>query len=327
MKKTLILIVMTFIGSLSMMAQSLVATLQHGTDISEFYGTSALANAITAAVDGDAITLSAGYFDACTINKAVDIRGVGMEGDNITYISGELTIQLPSTTTEALKMHNLKTINVITVKNKLKNAYFEKCNFSSLGGNTGILQNANFVDCIIRFYVYAYNESNITFINSIIVDPENKNISNAIISFDHCILHTPKFSYLEGMNLKNSIIIQSENSNSFLPTSSSFTNSIATGASYSSAFYYFKSPNLWSISTSSVFENLTSASNSYQGYNSYILTVPAQLNYLGDDGTEVGIYGGAFPFDITPNYPLITKLKVDSRATSDGKLNVELELK
>ena len=56
------------------------------------------------------------------------------------------------------------------------------------------------------------------------------------------------------------------------------------------------------------------------------LTDAAKTQYLGMDGTEVGIYGGNLPFDPTPSNPQITKCNVAAKSTADGKLSVDIEV-
>ena len=56
------------------------------------------------------------------------------------------------------------------------------------------------------------------------------------------------------------------------------------------------------------------------------LTDAAKTTYLGDDGTQVGIYGGVSPFTLEPTNPQVTKFIVSS--TTEGsqlkvKINVE----
>ena len=61
--------------------------------------------------------------------------------------------------------------------------------------------------------------------------------------------------------------------------------------------------------------------------DTFELTDEAKTSYLGNDGTEVGIYGGTMPFVTTPSYPIITKCEVADKTTADGKLNVSFEVK
>ena len=57
----------------------------------------------------------------------------------------------------------------------------------------------------------------------------------------------------------------------------------------------------------------------------YHLTESAAATYIGTDGTEVGIYGGMYPYDTTPDYPLVKKLDVVG-SHKDGKLNIKINV-
>ena len=56
--------------------------------------------------------------------------------------------------------------------------------------------------------------------------------------------------------------------------------------------------------------------------NDYALTESAQA-FLGTDGTQVGIYGGAAPYTSTVSYPRFKTFKVADKAVN-GKLSVEI---
>lgn len=56
------------------------------------------------------------------------------------------------------------------------------------------------------------------------------------------------------------------------------------------------------------------------------LTDEAKSLYKGDDGTEVGMYGGNMPFSARTNSPKVTKFNVAQKTTVDGKLSVDFEV-
>ena len=60
--------------------------------------------------------------------------------------------------------------------------------------------------------------------------------------------------------------------------------------------------------------------------NSYQLKEEIATSFLGNDGTEVGIYGGMRPYHPRPPYMIINSINVAGRTTDDNKLNVEIEL-
>ena len=72
-----------------------------------------------------------------------------------------------------------------------------------------------------------------------------------------------------------------------------------------------------------VFKDFT---GSYSDIQTFELTDEAKTEYLGNDGTEVGMHGGIMPYSSTPSYPQITKMNVANKTTADGKLSVEIEV-
>lgn len=60
--------------------------------------------------------------------------------------------------------------------------------------------------------------------------------------------------------------------------------------------------------------------------NSYQLKEEIANFFLGNDGTEVGIYGGMMPYNPRPSYMIIKRCNVAGRTTEDNKLSVEIEL-
>ena len=59
----------------------------------------------------------------------------------------------------------------------------------------------------------------------------------------------------------------------------------------------------------------------------YEMTDEAKSEYVGQDGTEMGIYGGNLPYDTRILSPQITKCNVAAKTTADGKLSVDIEVK
>ena len=86
----------------------------------------------------------------------------------------------------------------------------------------------------------------------------------------------------------------------------------------------------------SVFSNINQSSNTdltTDEYNAlfkedtfYELTDEAKATYKGNDDTEVGLYGGVMPYSMSIQTPQITKLNVAQKTTTDGKLNVSIEV-
>jgi len=75
-----------------------------------------------------------------------------------------------------------------------------------------------------------------------------------------------------------------------------------------------------------IFKTLTTLNANPAITETFELTETAAATYLGDDGTQVGIYGGPAPFNPTPTNPQVKKFTVNSTTEGDQlkvKINVE----
>lgn len=329
MKKTFLLVVlMILIGINYANAQSsLIAILSHENDVKVFYGASALKEAHAAAVGGDVITLSSGTFNACTITKAVTLRGAGMAVDTVnnvmpTILTGSFNINIADTLNR-FTLEGIYNNHSIYCENKLKNPMFIKCRFNTIKSpqSADIIENACFVHCRISKDFKFYSQSNATFINCILGSTA---IDYSVSEYINCIINEEKqYSYnsisLSGTYI-NCIIITNTgkdgiggiayNCVSYLNIFSNVPNSTNKSGVILA--------NLFKTYTGGAFENLDS--------ESFELTEEAKTKYLGTDGTQVGIYGGSMPFDITPTNPRITKCNVAAKSTVDGKLSVDIQV-
>lgn len=329
MKKLFLSLVAAIVVATATYAQSsLVATLSHGSNVSNYYGIDALSEAYMAAVDGDVITLSSGNFNAVNIEKAITVRGAGMKGlDNgaePTHLSGAFTI---SKTITLEGVDCLKNVGVTGNSGTPVNIL--KCRF---GYGIDCTADANFVHCLLNCRdgsnIKPLTASGIITINCqncVLFSPNM--YYNAVGNFTNCII-SGSLGELNNCNLRNCAIIGESGKPYGLPSSAT--------ANYCVAWYY--NPN----TTGKAFENVSGANNSciedsneafFKTYGGYFADVPetfeltetAAATYLGDDGKQVGIYGGTNPFDPTPTNPQITKFTVDSSVNS-GKLSVKINV-
>lgn len=325
---------------------SVIATLFHDGDIQTFYGTGALRQAHDAAAHGDVITLSSGMFTGTDITKAITLRGAGMEYDSIsitepTIISGDFTIAIPNDST--LQNHNLvmegiyhNTTGTMYVGTYIYNPQFVKCRFytiSSNSSNAGEMYNANFINCIIARYYSMYSKSSATFVNCYIEDPCMSSPGSYTFEFQNCVIKSWNFYNLHNSIYRNCFIYgaqtSSSNYNAISSTSAAY-NCVGISRSLESIFEnQFNTSNI-ELSTSdwaNVFKTWTGGSIADFRSERLELTDEAKAKYLGNDGTQVGIYGGSIPFEARPSNPQITKLNVASKSTADGKLSVDIEVK
>ena len=319
------LVLLLMAGMTKSLAQNQVAILQHNDTLSAFYGPNALANAHEAAIVGDTITLSSGNFNGCDLTKAVTIHGAGCVEDTVagfapTRISSNVVIAV-SNDTIPLTIEGVFFDNT-TYYHHCNNVTLIKCSFNYLGGywSDRNLNNLHMENCIVKTMhykgssaiivnsvgrLYYYNQSdqnNInTIYNSVFVCNNNIHLNNSTIT--NSIIATSEDNSVSNTVFHNCIGIQTVDSSLFV---GQLNNSNMTVDSYEDVFETFAGEVTYN--------------------NSYQLKDEIATTFLGNDGTEVGIYGGMRPYHPWPPYMIINSINVAGRTTDDNKLNVEIEL-
>ena len=324
MKKLFLTLLVAVISFGTSNAQSsLVATLSHEGTTSAFYGAEALGNALDAAQAGDVITLSSGSFAAKNISKGVTIRGAGMSvGENgalPTVLQGGFIINADNITIEGI-YHSDATItingytnsNVTFIKSRLYTVTY------SGGGNA---YNNRFIHCKIANNVSSSSNSSLNLLNSVVNQPGGSGLYN----ISNCVLIYPNNSSVWPSTISNATI---SNSIVYCATNDSkFRNNVVLSYNLGNGDILWSNS---SISSNQTNENLISLFKDFDGvYNddvTFKLTDAAAAQYVGSDGTQVGLYGGSLPFDPVPTNPQITKAKVAGKSSVDGKLSIELEV-
>lgn len=329
----MLLFVATVLTNNAFAQGSLLATLNHEGTISTFYGAQAWKNAHDAAVNGDVITLSSGTFVAVNITKAITVRGAGMGIDSTavsepTIITGDFTINIAEPGSNRLTLEGIYSNHKIYYTNVV-NPLFLKCRLKKVSYNYSedVLKDASFIHCRIAEELSLGTNSSASCVNSVIQAPYSKDNYTSNFEFINCVIVFTGSTYLNSVS------------------SSSFKNCIFR-AVYTSDYVSGSSTayNCVGLGSTNIFKNVTNATNkivsdfasifkTYTGAKldlldseNFQLTDAAKTQYLGTDGTEVGIYGGNLPFDPTPSNPQITKCNVAAKSTADGKLSVDIEV-
>ena len=323
---------------------SLVATLNHNDTIKVYYGSNALKNAHSAAVDGDVITLSSGTFLATDITKGITLRGAGAWPDTVakrkpTVITGDIKIGSEKKGVNNLTIEGIYHNHTITFDGTSNNTYLLKSRFKTIrvdeGGEAGVLNNATVVHCSITASIVC-RESTINFMNCVISTPNNSyHNQKGAMGFNNCVIWNFRGDFVNASTFTNSVIYQGITASGY--------STIYSELSSSCMAYNCVNPNKVSDSKRYLFTNIPNSTNvystsdvvfkTYRGTDlakcdteTFELTDSAKTTFLGVDGTQVGIYGGSFPFDRTVTVPQITKFEVAKQSTSDGKLNVNIEV-
>lgn len=329
MKKYFLSLVAMLIATVSFAQGSLLATLNHEGTVSTFYGASAWKNAHNAATHGDVITLSSGTFVATDITKAVTVRGAGMGIDTTsvaepTVITGDFAINIPDSVTKRLTLEGIYSNHEIRYK-KVKNPLFLKCRMKKVWDfdTSSVMKDASFIHCRIATWLYLGTNCSASCVNSVIQEPHSYNDKNSNFEFVNCCL-IGYMGSVRSSSFKN-CIIRGNGSNDYINSSCTAYNCIGLGNT--SMFKYItNSTNKIVSDYASLFKTYTGAALDKLDSENFQLTDAAKTQYLGTDGTEIGIYGGSLPFDPTTSNPQITKCNVASKSTADGKLSVDIEV-
>lgn len=348
MKKLFLSLVALAAAAMSYAQSSVLATLSHEGEISTYYGAGALKSAHEAAEHGDVITLSSGSFQATNITKAVTIRGAGMQVDSIaqiypSVIVGSFNIDVPDSLEQHLTVEGIYCDNnTVEVYNTLSNATFIKSRFYSFqgvgfqSGGYGFMKNVAFIHCKIQNRFIETNDNcSISFVNSVIQNPavglshEHLNNSfeftNCVVQWD-CDVHNPTMC---NYNIYRNCILHSYNgysTSNYLPQTTLVYSSL--GICSENMFKYIAALGNSMFYTTTKMQNIFKTwTGTVSEIENYELTDEAKTKYLGDDGKELGIYGGNLPFTPNPTNPKITKFNVASKSTADGKLSVDIEVK
>lgn len=330
MKKLFLSLVALVVAAMSYAQNTLVATLTHGDEISMFYGVDAFKNAHAKAADGDVINLSGGRFNATNITKGITIRGTGTKDANKTYIINAVGINVPTTAAQRLNIEGCYFTGRVDAVN-IDNAYFLKNEIPTFR-ICGPVTNTTFVNCrlgantqVEGFYYSSNSLTSIQCINCFVYSPAfPSSYASTSHTFINCVIFPT--SGFRAMDIQYSKLVNcilyylSTNTGSsyyMLPVTTSAWNCVSIGVGRQDMYNNTSSPQNCTFATGDIF---------IDGNYLKDLTDEAKQTFLGNDGTPVGVYGGPFPYSMTPTYPTITKMNVANRTTADGKLSVEIEV-
>lgn len=262
-----------------------------------------------AAADGDTVFLSSGYFQGDFImTKKLAFIGYGAdrdkEGNNCTYYEGKIVINLPEETKLTARLFdgiyfNNNNTN-ITFKSSIDNVIFRKCYWDnyifSINNNISYL----LIDrCYCNLDFWGENIKKIIIRNSIVHGTPNSSSLSANMFFYNCNINSNGGSSINGIDNKYSA--------RFLGT---FYNCILN-----SNDYYMTDPGnssaitvlincLYNVQEDYVDDGCTIQNcYKYSDTSNYILNLTKEellsKNYLGNDGSVVGIYGGKNPYTLS----------------------------
>ena len=303
-----------------------------------FNGSNAFVNAHNAASSGDTIYLSGGTFYAnFDITKPLYIYGAGHYLDSTqatgkTILNGYLNIKEH---TDGLHIEGIDLTGYINVAcstpdtiNNISIAYSKISNNINLGTNSASYTN-NFV--LIRSVVIGdinfTRATNAAVYNSIIQGRITN--SNGILYENNILFYSfSLYGYctITGDNniIKNNIFFKNETTSGVGGNGNQLFNNLFTATTPSFGVSYTASGNYYPVNIDSVFVNNNIYTFDYS--KNYHLKHPD--TYIGTDGTQIGIYGGTFPYKegAVPSNPHIQLKNVAPTSDSNGQLQIEFKI-
>ena len=313
MKKQLIMMACMLMASIAAFAgTNSKILLQHEGGV-KVYDSNQMPQAMNDAVKGDTIFLSEGSYPGFDLTKEITIRGAG----KMTIINGAVKISVTGNPTfSAPSLESLYLSNTLTVAQPCKKLHIKKCN---VNGNVSF--SAKSEDVLIdrcennNLFYLSSNITSMTVVNSLIRQlNELGTLEAGSVTFVNCEIIN-FFKLTKGQHFINCIF--------GLPYS---TNSCIENSRLVNCLY-----NISSGYNSNISSSCASQSCYAIDYSGYLTALSADellsSNYLGNDGTIVGKYGGNTPFvaDFIPSAPKVTdsSLKLD---LDNKKLNVSLKV-
>lgn len=183
-------------------------------------------------------------------------------------------------------------------------------------------RNATLNQCRIINRVDLKETSSVTFNNCYLVYIYDG--KSGKITFNNCVIRSSYFNYITNSIFINCFLYSTSTGNSLQSSNSAnFCVGSRSESSYSNPF-----ANLIDNSTDIMVDSLGAIFKTWRGTYSdqetFELTDEAKAKYLGNDGTQIGIYGGALPYDPTPSNPRITKFYLTPKP-AEKKLEIQLE--
>lgn len=335
-RQTLLTLTIAIAMTMTMNAQTIA--LHSSTGVQIIKGNTALATAYTAAQNGDTLYLSGHTFiPPGSFDKQLSIFGAGHYVDSTlttgkTFINGNVTLN------ENADLFYLEGVEItgnftISTNHSVNNVIIKRCKINGTFNALGDLSNPT---------------SNLSLIGNVLMNRINlENIQNALLS-NNIISNT--FQGSNGNMISNNIIMGfiwgSSMDYLFFGSNNSLNNNIilwegynanvnGSGNIFNNNLYVEPTPDYGTAATNSgnhtgipqtaIFVNQTGTTFNYT--HDYHLQAPT--TYLGTDGTQVGIYGGTFPYKegAVPLNPHIQLKNIAPTTDANGDLQIQIQVK
>ena len=301
--------------------------------------------AIDAAAAGDTIYVAGSptNYGGITITKQLAIIGAGYKVDNqyglstytgsITFKEGLDEFNDPVSNPSDSYISGVKVDEGVFSQIAIKNGtgiLIERC----APGRINLDDNVSVTirNSIISNFLIESSVVNLIVQNSIIKHYVNSQNSASNVLIDHSLFHGGYLSQTKYVQFTNCIMYTTNTDGAEYCT---FSNNISIGGSTTEFLYDSNTGGSNLVATNPQFEVINN-SNAFDYNNDYRLQSGSPAIGAGSDGTDIGIYGGNYPFPIggegeflmaaPPKIPQIMELNIQNATVpEDGTLNVQLK--
>jgi hypothetical protein len=326
------LLAMLFAG-LSLSAQPKTALHSNGST-TIFEGPLQFTNAYNAAVDGDTIYLPGGTFSNIPIlNKSLTVFGAGIHPDSTsatakTVLLGDLVIQQDADNSSLIGIQVTGGIYTST-NHKVDNLTISRCMFNELIIYGNQSNPCNFLlvrECIIEAEANLSNASFSTITNSFLQGIVRNGVNNAILN-NILMLNTywdPTLVNVDNSSIANNIIFKQNDLYEAMAGCDNNTLANNVFADVNTVGTNTFTNNYEEVDLSGVFVNQSGLTFDFT--QDYHLVDPGL--YTGNDNTQVGVYGGLYPFKdgSLPQNPHIRFKNIAPQTDGSGNLSIEIEV-
>lgn len=314
-----------------------VTALHSTTGETMFYGAQSFVDAYDQAVDGDTLYLSGGSFVPPTlVDKGILIFGVGYHPE---YTTATLPSQISAAFSMGSNADNLYLEGLLFASNvqaintdDLSGVSIRRCRIEGgllLQSGIGVYSNFGVSESIIEWQVDIPALTSSSFANNFlgdrIMNSGGNLFSNNLFFHASSSVNSNKVLYnIQNCTVVNNIFVAS--SNYHVTTSGSvgniFENNVFSTDNISFGTAPIVNNNYFDYAMDEVFVNFTAADFSFD--DDYHLLQPEVL--VGNDGTQVGVYGGLFPLKEggIPMNPHISDKNISGTTNASGQLEVEI---
>jgi len=329
MKTKFTLLLLLIIAAIGAKAQNLIAVQHAGKPT--FY--TKLPDAITGALAGDTVYIPGGSFDAIAISKKLCLVGVGANPDS-TKIGGKTIVSSLELDAGADNgsLTGIYSLGGITVGANINGYTISRCYINLLTANTStstFLIKENIINNIVSTNADYWNLSNNIFtgtVQGLVLSNVKNNLflsSGTQLYSNSGVIENNFFLYLSGNYSEGG------------PGYNFFYNNINAGVNSDGSYLAVSlnhdqgSNNFFDgIGLTTLFPTSSSYNYNTDGIYEINFNLPAGSKYknAGTDGTDIGIYGGAYPWkpgSLPPN-PHFQSINIAPTTDASGNLKVQI---